>query len=227
MPAAAALPEIGLDLEPDEVDDLDLVLRGALDGPVLILDRDGTAPAELTVGSELLLRDPEGAPVGLLTVTELIAVNEHRYRISGAARPVRDSGRAAGYRRFADLPATPAEVAARLAGAPQAILAVPVSGPPSAADLNTILAAAAELGREPATALLLVQVRDRALGAYPAPRLVQQTVRAVDNAELDAVVVPIPLPVPPDPAGRGYAWAQLAARFGASHLLLPTDVIAA
>ncbi|HKA67638.1 MAG TPA: adenylyl-sulfate kinase [Actinomycetes bacterium] len=227
MPAAAALPEIGLDLEPDEVDDLDLVLRGALDGPILTLDRVGAAPAELTVGSQLLLRDPEGAPVGLLTVTELIGVNEHRYRIAGAARPVPDSGATGGYRRFADLPSSPAEVAARLAGSPGAVLAVPVTGPPSDADLDTIRAAAAKLGIGPATLLLLVQIREQALGSYPAPRLVRQIVQAVDNADLDAVVVPIPLPATPDPADRGYAWAQLAARYGASHLLLPREVIAA
>jgi sulfate adenylyltransferase len=227
VPAAAALPELELDLEPDEVDDLDLALRGALDRPVLILDRAGTAPAELAVGSELMLRDPEGAPVGLLAVTELVGVNEHRFRIAGEVRPVRESGPAGGYRRFADLPTTPAEVAARLVGARGAILAVPVAGPPSDADLDTIRAAAAELGVEPATVLLLVQIRERALGSYSAPRLVQQTAQAVDNAKVDAVIVPIPLPIAQDAASHGYAWAHLAARYGASHVLLPSEVIAA
>jgi sulfate adenylyltransferase len=216
-----------LDLEPDEVDDLDLALRGALDRPILILDRVGTAPAGLAVGSELMLRDPEGAPVGLLAVTELVEVNEHRYRIGGEARSLRESGAAGAYRRFADLPATPAEVAAQLAGARGAVLAVPVADPPSDADLDTIRSAAAELGIEPATVLLLVQIRERALGSYPAPRLVQQTVQAVGNAKLDTLVVPIPLPITPDAASHGYAWANLAARYGASHLLLPSDVIAA
>jgi sulfate adenylyltransferase len=227
VPAADALPELGLDLEPDEVDDVDLALRGALDRPILIVDRAGPAPAGLTVGSELLLRDPEGAPVGVLAVTELVGMNEHRFRIIGEVRPLHESGGAGGYRRFADLPATPAEVAARLAGARGAILAVPVAGPPSDADLDTIRSAAAELGIEPATLLLLVQIRERALGSNTAPRLLQQTVRVADNAKLDAVVIPIPLPIGSDPAGQGYAWAQLAARYGATHLLLPSDVIAA
>ena len=227
MPAAAARSEVGLDLEPDEVDDLDLALRGALDRPVLTLDRAGPAPVGLGVGAELLLRDPEGAPVGLLAVTELVTVDEQRFRMAGEVRPAREPGTDGGYRRFADLPTTPAEVAARLAGARGAILAVPVARSPSDADLDTIRTAAAELGIEPATVLLLVQIRERALGAYPAARLVRQTVQAVESAKLDAVVVPIPLPISPDAAGQGYAWAALAARYGASHLLLPSELIAA
>ena len=227
MPAAASRPEVGLDLEPDEIDDLDLALRGALDRPVLTLDRPGPAPVGLAVGSELILRDPEGAPVGLLAVSELVAVDEQRFRIAGEARPAREPSTAGGYRRFADLPTTPADVVAQLAGAPGAVLAVPVARPPSDADLDAIRTAAAELAIEPATVLLLVQTRERALGRYPAARLVRQTVQAVENVKLDAVVVPIPLPISPDAAGQGYAWAALAARYGASHLSLPAEVIAA
>lgn len=235
MPAATALPDTGLELEPDEIDDLDLVLRGALDGPILMLDRDTPVPADLAVGSELVLRDPEGAPVALLTVTGLMTLDEQQYRIVGEARPATEAevgrtgagGAAAadGYRRFGKLPTTPAEVAAKLPGAGP-VLAVPVANPPSATDLDTIRAAAADLGVEPATVLLLVQTRERALGSYPAPRLVQQTVRAAKKAKLGAVVVPLPLPTAPDVVSRAYAWAQLAARYGASHLLLPAEVIA-
>ena len=48
---------------------------------------------------------------GMVAVTELVGMNEHRFRIIGEVRPLHESGGAGGYRRFADLPATPAEVA--------------------------------------------------------------------------------------------------------------------
>jgi len=223
VPATAVdLPEAGLDLEPDEIDDLDLVLRGATDGPILTLDREGGAPDGVAVGSRLTLRDPEGAPVGVLAVTALVALDDQRFRIVGEATEAGKDG----YRRFAKLPTTPDEVAAKLSGVVGPVLAVPVASPPSATDVDTIRAAAASLGTEPAKLLLLVQTRERALGSYPAPRLVQRTVQAVKKAKLGAVVLPLPLPMAPDAGSRAYAWAQVAAKYRASHLLLPGDVIA-
>ncbi|MCI0688088.1 MAG: adenylyl-sulfate kinase [Sporichthyaceae bacterium] len=223
MPAVSDLPESGLDLDPDELDDLDLVLRGALDSPILTLDRDGSAPADLAIGSELTLRDAEDAPVAKLAVTALIALDDHRFRIIGEATELP----AGGHRRFGMLPTTPAEVAAQLATVAGPVLAVPVTGPPNAADLGTMRTAAARLGIEPAKLLLLVQTREKALGSYPAPRLVQQTVRSVKKAGLAPIVVPLPLPIAPDAGTRAYSWAQVAARYGASHLLLPPEDIAA
>src|SRR5690606_34545709 len=194
-----------------ELADLELLVSGAfqpLTGFLGVADThgviehgrltDGTPwPAPVTLpppddrparpGDRVTLRDPEGAAVAVLTVTE---------REGGqVAGPVEGLG-AIEHGPFARMRRPPAEIRAKLAGRP--VLAVTMRGPLD--DLSEIVATADELGKtagdsgEPATILLLAL----AYGER-GPAVVRAALAARDRLPKDTEVVVVPL-APREPA---------------------------
>jgi sulfate adenylyltransferase len=231
-------------LEGASLDDLDLLLGGAYAPLTGYLARDeadaversgrladGTPwPLPLTLelpaegaaeGSTLLLRDPEGAPVGRLTVTSVEPTTPGSVSVAGPVDAV--ASREAVTFGFLRRPAT--EVAAEVTGP---VLAVPVDGPLSCAELEHLTATATELG---AHVLLLPLVGADCVRDPDA--LVRMTLAAAAALPSTARVVAVPLPRRPallDALLR----VHVAAAYGATHVIsavspaegLPATVVA-
>jgi sulfate adenylyltransferase len=157
---------------------------------------DGAAP-----GVPLILRDPEGAPVGRLTVTTASAG-----LVAGPVEQV--APREAPTFGFLRRPA--ADVAAEVDGP---VLGVPVDGPLSTAELDHLESAAGSLG---ARVLLLPLV---GAGRPEDPdALVRMTLAAAAALPSIARVVAVPLPARPE-AVDGPLRVHVAAAYGATHVV--------
>jgi sulfate adenylyltransferase len=221
--------ERGSEWTPDalELADLELLLSGAFQpltgfltsADVHSVDEQGTLadgsrwPAPVTLalpddhpaapGDQVTLRDPEGAALALLTVTE----RAHGH-VSG---PVESLG-AAEHGPFARLRRTPAEVRKELGDQP--VLAVTMRGPLD--DLGEITAIAAELD---ATILLLPLSYGEA-----GPAVVRAALAARDRLPKGTLVVAVPL-APREPAIDLELREHVAEAYGATeHFAGPEPV---
>ncbi|RBQ18704.1 adenylyl-sulfate kinase [Spongiactinospora rosea] len=173
--------------------------------PVLLhLPADHPAQA----GDRITLLDPEGAALGVLTVTER---GPH-----GVAGPVEGGSGGPEHGPFARLRRPPAEVRKELAESP--VLAVTMRGPLDATVLAEITATAAELS---ATVLLLPLAYGEA-----GPAVVRAALAARDRLPAGTSVVAVPL-APREPAAIDLELREhVADAYGASEHLAAPDPIA-
>jgi len=201
--------------DPDLLADLELVLAGAevsLDGDLRLLpDGAGVAlrrlpdvAAEVVRVGRLVLVDPEGTPVALFTPDRSTGGDW-----VGELRPLRSPA----YGPFRTLQRAPAEVRASLP--PRPVLATVCDRPLLSADLHRLAAARDALG---GAVLLLVRTAGRQRGGLP-PEALVRAVQAAACALGGATVVAVPLRRLADPARDAAATAELAAGYGATHLL--------
>jgi sulfate adenylyltransferase len=158
-----------------ELDDLELILVGALDEPLALTLPDEVAKAAVDDGS-LELTDPEGLPLATFTVQES---DEPVVRGTVAALAHPEFGAFRRYHR------PPQEVRDKHAGTPT--FAVPVTGPLSVDAIEAVEAVARTEGAVP---LLLAMVGTGTPRGISAPALVRATLAAaerIDGAEVVAV----------------------------------------
>ncbi|MGO9502847.1 MAG: adenylyl-sulfate kinase [Streptosporangiaceae bacterium] len=257
LPAAA--------LSDSQLGDLELLLSGAfapLTGFMSAADADAVAgrgaladgtpwPFPVTLelpadavpadAAQLLLADPEGVPLAVLTITERSPVpagGQHRRPLSllkaaggnGAgpnavpARLVRLAGPVQGHRRpehgsFRRLMLTPAEVRAQVDGRP--VLAFAARAPLNSRLVGQLRHSAGQLK---ARVLLLPLVAGPAEVVGRPEALVRAVLAAAESLPSGTMVVPVPLPrrgtgQNDDPARELAAAAIVAAAHGATHLM--------
>lgn len=210
----------------DLLADLDLVLAGltlSLDGEIRVLPGRagsggdaGAVPVALKAvpalveqvrrTGRLVLSDPEGTPLALLSLEPGGADGPEWV---GALRPLR----APVHGPFRSLRRTPAQVRSHLSA--EAVLGVVCDRPLLAADLRRIGTAADSLR---ADVLLLVRTAGPQRRGMPPETLVRAVLAAAD-APAASTVVAVPLRRHPDPGRDAQLAAELAAAYGATHLL--------
>ncbi|MCF6468075.1 adenylyl-sulfate kinase [Nonomuraea sp. MG754425] len=213
--------------DPRELADLELLLSGAFEPLTGFLGHDdahtvhehgtladGTpwpAPvtlhvaADLNLGDEVTLLDPEGLPLAVLTV----AAHEPDGLTAGPLKTLS----APEHGPFARLRRTPAQVRTELDGRPA--LAVTMRGPLD--DLTEIVATAKELD----AAILLLPLSYGEAG----PAVVRAALRAKEQLPADTIVVPVPLAPRDEPEIDLELREHVAAAFGATeHLAGPEPV---
>jgi sulfate adenylyltransferase len=162
-----------------ELDDLELILVGALDEPLALTLPDEVAKAATHDGS-LELTDPEGLPLATFSVQE--------GDDGGAGSVVRGTVAALSHPEFGAFRRyhrSPQEVREKHAGTPT--FAVPVTGPLSVDAIEAVNAVARTEGAVP---LLLAMVGTGTPRGLSAPALVRATLAAaeeIDGAEVVAV----------------------------------------
>jgi sulfate adenylyltransferase len=199
-------------------------------------------PADAVPGDagQLLLADPEGVPLAVLTITERTAAPagaQQRGPLSllssaangGGREPasaglIRLAGPVAGHRRpehgsFRRLMLTPAQVRAQLDGGP--VLAFAARGPLNSRLIGQLRHAAGQLK---ARLLLLPLVAGPAEVVGRPEALVRAVLAAAQSLPSATMVVPVPLAPRgtgpnPDPARELEAAAIVAAAYGATHLM--------
>jgi sulfate adenylyltransferase len=235
-------------LTPTQLGDLELLLSGAfapLDGFMTAADvsavtsswrlGDGTPfPAVVTLDvpatdvpaltadgpDRLLLADPEGTPIALLTITERTALGS-----GPQAGLVRLAGPVSANRRpehgpFRRLMVAPAEARSRLGGGP--VLAFATRGPLGSRQIGQLRHQAGLLG---ARVLILPLVSGHPDVVSTPQSLIRAVLAAAPSLPPATLVVPVPLPPRPDvssPAGRAgdlALRARVAAAYGATHLM--------
>jgi len=202
-------------------------------------------PASAVPGDarQLLLADPEGVPLAVLTITERTAVpaGQHRGQVSvlrsaacgnGDGRDpaglIRLAGPVAGLRRpehgsFRRLMLSPAELRAQLDGRP--VLAFAPRGPLNNRLIGQLRHAAGQLK---ARLLLLPLVAGPAEVVGRPEALVRAVLAAAESLPSGTMVVPVPLArrgtgPSQDPARELAAAAIVAAAYGATHLMADTS----
>jgi len=159
-------------------------------------------PDELA-GGEVILTDPEGAPLARLQVTEATPAGPGRRLVAGPLTPLATPA----YGAFRRLHRRSVDVAAELAGSP--VLAVVTDRPLHAAQIAALDHRASALA---AGVLILV-----ATGASRSEPVVRAVLAAADRLT-GATVVAAPLPNMDSPAAV-LLGAHVAAAYGATHLL--------
>ncbi len=178
-------------------------------------------PAQTTDGPDrLLLADPEGTPIALLTIRERMTLGPGPgaglVRLGGlvsASRPPEHGP-------FRRLMLTPAEARSRLGDGP--VLAFATRGPLGNRLIGQLRHRAGQLG---ARVLILPLVSGHADVVGTPQALIRAVLAAVPSLPPGALVVPVPLSPRPDrasPAGRAAELAlraRVAAAYGATHLM--------
>ena len=201
---------------PRELDDLELLLSGAL-APQTTFDDPGlgpvtlTLPAELRDAPEIELVDPEGLPLAQLwspVVEEGASATVSRPRtLTALSTPA--------YGPFRRLQLTPVQVREQYAGA----LTVPVAGPLTDRDLSLITEKAA--GRD--VVLLALNGTGTPQDLSPVG-LVRATLAAAELLEPTAHVVTVPLPSHGDPATDHALGQHVVANYATGEVLgVPGD----
>jgi sulfate adenylyltransferase len=200
---------------PRELDDLELLLAGAL-APRTTFDVSDPGvtlalPAELADAPAVELVDPEGLPLALLSVVE-----ERGTSISKPPRQLTPLATPA-YGPFRRLHLTPAQVRQQHAGA----LTVPVAGPLTAPDLDKIRATGAD-----SVVLLALNGTGTPQGVSPVG-LVRATLVAADLLNAGgqgptAHVVAAPLPAHGDPDYDHELGRHVAANYAPGEILAVT-----
>ncbi len=221
-----------------ELDDLDLLVNGSFAEPPLTGFVDPSkagdaAPitlvvpaetAELATGSGYLdLIDPEGAPLARLSLTGTWPADERRVGVVGSVEALAYNE----FGPFRRLHLTPVQV--HETHPPDRLLAVPVTRPLTAEDLQTITRGAAEADLAP---LLLACVGDGMPQGVSGPALVRATIAAAQLIDSSALVVAV------SAADHGWTgphgtwrspndWllASVAGAFAASTLMLPDEPV--
>jgi sulfate adenylyltransferase len=235
-------------LTPTQLGDLELLLSGAfapLEGFMTAADvasvtrswqlADGTAfpatvtlelpaadvPAQTIDGPDrLLLADPEGTPIALLTIRERTALGPGP--VAGLVRlagPVA-ANRPPEHGPFRRLMLTPAEARSQLGDGP--VLAFATRGPLGSRLIGQLRHRAGQLG---ARLLILPLVSGHPAVVGTPQALIRAVLAATPSLPPGTLIVPVPLPPRPDgasPAGRAAELAlraRIAAAYGATHLM--------
>jgi sulfate adenylyltransferase len=210
-----------------ELDDLDVLVSGALGPGVtgfvdpslpaalpLIL----TTPAETADAAEaaggLTLVDPEGAPLALLRVVGRYDAGNDRVGLVGPVSRLAHNE----FGPFRRLHRSPDHMHAEHSA--DSLLAVPVTRPLTAADIDAISRAAKSAGRFP---LLLALVGEGSPVSMSGPGLVRATLAAADLIQPRAVVVAVALADHGAAAQPGMHGAVAAAYATESHQLGPDE----
>jgi sulfate adenylyltransferase len=235
-------------LTPAQLGDLELLLSGAfapLEGFMTAADvagvtsswrlADGTPfPAAITLDvpaadvpgqtidgpDRLLLADPEGTPIALLTIRERTAIGPGpQAGLVRLAGPV-TANRPPEHGPFRRLMLTPAEARSRLGDGP--VLAFATRGPLGNRLTGQLRHRASQLG---ARILIMPLVSGHAEVVETPQALIRAVLAAAPSLPPGTLVVPVPLPPRPDgatPAGRAAELAlraRVAAAYGATHLM--------
>ncbi len=177
--------------------------------PVTLTVPAGAVPAD---AGHLVLQDPEGSPLAVLSITE-------RAPADAPGTALRLAGPVTALRRpehgpFRALRRTPAEVRARLGVSP--VLAYATRRPIGQRQIGQLRHLAGQLR---ARILLLPLVAGPAELVSRPEALVRAVIAAARQLPGDALVVPVPLPPRADPREELQARAVVAAAYGATHLL--------
>jgi sulfate adenylyltransferase len=250
-------------LSADQLADLELLLSGALDPLTGFMSdadvaavrsggrlADGTpfpVPVALDVPAEsippqlamattgrLMLADPEGTPVAVLTITERTPLRAPAADGGSGPDLVRLAGPVEANRRlehgpFRRLMLTPAETRERLADGP--VLAYATRAPLNSRQIGQLRHLAGQLR---AQILILPLVGGAAEVVHSPQALIRTVLAAAPSLPAGTLVVPVPLgrrgDLAGDPQGRAREvalWARVAAAYGATHLTtedgLPAD----
>jgi sulfate adenylyltransferase len=232
-------------LTASELGDLELLLSGALaplTGFMTVADAaavankwrlaDGTpfpVPVTLDVPASvlpagaapdrILLSDPEGTPIAVLTVEERTALDDEAglVRLAG---PV-SANRPPEHGPFRRLMLSPAATRAELGDRP--VLAFATRGPLTSRQIGQVRHLA---GRLKARVLILPLVSGHAAVVGSPQALIRAVLAAMPSLPAGSLLVPVPLPphteAPASPAGRARdlaTAARVAAAYGATHLM--------
>jgi sulfate adenylyltransferase len=229
-----------LSLDPRQLGDLELILSGAFAPLRGFMTRndvasvaasatlaDGTpwpVPVTLEVGaaavpqnaSQVLLADPEGTPLAVLTITERAEL-EGGSRIALAGQV--SANRAVEHGSFRRLMITPAQARTELGGGP--VLAFATRAPIGRRQIGQLKHLAGQLR---ARLLLLPMVAGRALVVSQPESLIRAMLAAARSLPAGTLVVPVPLAERDCADGDGHlrnlaAAAIVAAAYGATHLM--------
>jgi sulfate adenylyltransferase len=191
-----------------------------LDVPVSVLPT-GTMP------DRILLSDPEGTPIALMTVEERTAVGDNAALVR-LAGPVL-ANRPPEHGPFRRLMLSPAAVRAELGDGP--VLAFATRGPLTSRQIGQVRHQA---GRLKARILILPLVSGHAAVVGSPQALIRAVLAAMPSLPAGSLLVPVPLPVhadaPDRPAGRDRelaVTARIAAAYGATQLMADGTVPAA
>jgi sulfate adenylyltransferase len=172
--------------------------------------------ADHTAADRVLLADPEGTPIAVMTIRERTNPAADLVRLAG---PV-SANRPPEHGPFRRLMLTPAESRARLGDGP--VLAFATRGPLGYRQIGQLRHLA---GQQAARLLVLPLVSGHTDVVATAQALIRAVLAATASLPPGTLVVPVPLPRHPDTAGaagraRDLAiCARVAAAYGASHLI--------
>jgi sulfate adenylyltransferase len=226
-------------LTPSQLGDLELLLSGAyapLTGFMTDADAsavarslqlaDGTPfPVPITLdvppidetADRVLLADPEGTPIAVMTIRERTLLKGERVRLAG---PV-SANRSPEHGPFRRLMLAPAETRSRLGDGP--VLAFATRGPLGFRQIGQLRHLASQRS---ARLLILPLVSGHPDVVATAQALIRAVLAAAPSLPPGTLVVPVPLPRHPDTAGaagraRDQAiCARVAAAYGASQLVV-------
>ena len=172
-----------------------------------------TVPASVVAedASRLVLSDPEGSPLAVVTITERVPTSGgSALRIAGPVTALRqpEHGPFRALRRF------PADVRSELGPGP--VLAFATRRPLGQRQIGQLRHLAGQLR---ARVLLLPLVAGPAELVTRPESLVRAVLAAARQLPANTMVVPLPLPPRRDPAAELPARAVVAAAYGATHLL--------
>jgi sulfate adenylyltransferase len=175
-------------------------------------------------GSRMLLADPEGTPIAVMTITERTVLPGRTVRLAG---PVA-ANRPPEHGPFRHLMLTPEATRKQLGDGP--VLAFGTRAPLGSRQIGQLRHLAGQL-RAQILVLPLVSGRAEVVGTPQA--LIRTVLAAMPSLPPSSLVVPIPVaprPGPNEPARELAALARIAAAYGATHLMadgLPPDQVPA
>ncbi len=177
--------------------------------PVTLTVPAGAVPAD---AGHLVLQDPEGSPLAVLSIAERVPADASgaALRLAGPVTALRPPE----HGPFRALRRTPAEVRARLGGSP--VLAYATRRPLGQRQIGQLRHLAGQLR---ARILLLPLVAGPAELVTRPESLVRAVLAAGRQLPGDTLVVPVPLPPRAVPAEELRARTVVAAAYGATHLL--------
>jgi sulfate adenylyltransferase len=192
--------------------------------PVTLDIAAGSLPTGVELTDRVLLADPEGAPIAVLTIRERSeAQGGGRHAIANVVRlagPV-SANRPPEHGPFRRLMLTPTATRAQLAEGP--VLAFATRAPLGTRQIGQIRHLAGQL-RAQVLVLPLVSGHVDVVGTPQA--LIRAVLAAQPSLPAGSLIVPVPLPPRADadagPAGRARelaTWARVAAAYGATHLM--------
>lgn len=179
-------------------------------------------PVSPSTGDRLVLQDPEGSPLGLLTISERTPTDSSgsTVRLAGKVTKLR----APEYGSFRSLRKTPAEVRESFDGAP--VLALVTSRPLTRRHIGQLKHLAGQIrcsgpdgSPQAVRMLLLPRVAGPAAVVRRPEALVRSVIAAAESLPESTVVVPVPLPPLGNSEDDLAAQVIVAASYGASHVL--------
>jgi len=180
--------------------------------PVTLDVPTGAVPDD---AGQVLLADPEATPLAVLTITERAALHDGLVRLAG---PV-DGLRKPEHGSFRRLMLTPEQARVDLDGGP--VLAFASRAPLGSLRIGQLRHLAGQFG---ARILLLPLVADRAEVVRRPELLIRAVLAAAAQLPGNPLVIPVPLARRGDDARDLAAAANVAAAYGATHLMADVDV---